>query len=164
MYTHLFTKFYFLFCYTHFNCYLQSIQCQSLSGQFSSVAQSCLILCDPKHCSTPGFPVHHQLWSLLKLTSIESVTPSNHLILCHSLILLPLIFPSIMVFSNESVLCIRWPKYWSFSFSISPSNEYSELISFRIDWLDLLAVQGLSRVFSNTTVQKNQFFGSQLSL
>ena len=80
--------------------------------------------------------------SLLKLMSIELVIPSNHLILCHPLLLLPSIFPSIRVFSNESVLCIRWPKYWSFSFSISPSNEYSGLISFRMDWLDVLAVQG----------------------
>ena len=93
-------------------------------------------------CSTPGFPVHHQLQNLLKLTFIESVMPSNHLILCHPLLLLPSIFPSIRVFSNESVLCIRWPKYWSSSFSISPSNEYSGLISFRMDWLDLLVVQG----------------------
>ena len=92
-------------------------------------------------CSMPGLPVHHQLLSLLKLMSLESVMPSNHLILCHPL-LLPSIFPSIRVFSNESVLHIRWPKYWSFSFSISPSNEYSELTSFRMDWLDLLAVQG----------------------
>ena len=103
-------------------------------------------------------------WSLLKLMSIESVMPSNHVILCHPLLLLPSIFSSIRVFSNESVLRIRWPKYWSFSFSISPSNEYSGLISFRMDWLDLPAVQGLSRVFSNTTVQKHQFLGAQLSL
>ena len=87
-------------------------------------------------CSTPGLPVHHQLMS------IESVMPSNHLILCWPLLLLPSIFPSIRVFSNESALHIRWPKYWSFSFNISPSNEYSGLISFRMDWLDLLAVQG----------------------
>ena len=103
--------------------------------------------------------------SLLKLMSIESVMPSNHLILCHPLLLLPSICPSIRVFSTESVICIRWPKFWSFSFSISPSNEYSGLISSRIDWLDLLEVQGtLKRVFSNTTVQKHQFFGTQLSL
>ncbi|CAM9949364.1 unnamed protein product [Rangifer tarandus platyrhynchus] len=89
-------------------------------------------------CSMPGLPVHHHLPEL----SIESVMPSNHLILCHPLLLLPSIFPSIRVFSNESALCIRWPKYWSFSFSISPSNEYSGLISFRVDWLDLLTVQG----------------------
>ena len=85
--------------------------------------------------------------------------PSNHLILCRPLLLLPSIFPSIRVFSTESVLCIRWPKYWSFSFNISPSNEYSGLISFRMDWLDLLESKGLSRIFSNTTVQKHQFFG-----
>ena len=98
--------------------------------------------------------------SLPKLMSIESVMPSNHLILCRPLLLLPSIFPSIRVFSNESVLPIRWPKYWSFSFNISPSNEYSGLISFRIDCLDLLEglSKGLSRVFSNTTVQNHQFF------
>ena len=95
---------------------------------------------------------------------IESVMPSKHLILCHPLLLLPSIFLSIRVFSNEFVLRIRWPKYWSFSLRISPSNEYSGLISFRMDWLDLLAVKGLSILFSNTTVQKHQFFGAQLSL
>ena len=99
--------------------------------------------------------------SLLKLMSIESVMPFDHLILCHPLLLLPSNFPSIRVFSNESVLRIRWPKYWSFSFNISPSNEHSGLISFGMDWLDLLAV---SRVFSNTTVQKHQFFGAHFSL
>ena len=93
-------------------------------------------------CSTPGFPVLHHLWELAKLMSIETVMPSNHLILCFSLLPLPLTFPSIRVFSNELALHIRWPKYWSFSFSSSPSNEYSGLISFRTDWLDLLAVQG----------------------
>ena len=100
--------------------------------------------------------------SLLKPMSIESVMPSSHLILCHPLLLLPPIPPSIRVFSNESALCMRWPKYWSFSFSISPSNEHLGLISFRMDWLDLLGVQGLSRVFFNTTVQKHQFFSTQL--
>ena len=89
--------------------------------------------------------------------------PSSHLILCHPLLLLPPIPPSIRVFSNKSTLCMRWPKYRSFSFSISPSNEHPRLISFRMDWLDLLAVQGTLRVFSNTTVQKHQFFGAQLS-
>ena len=113
----------------------------SCSVQFSSVAQSCLNTCDPMECSTPVFPVHHQSQSLLKLMSIELVMPSNHLILCHPLLLLPSFFPSIRVFSDESVLHIRWPKYSSFSFSISPSNEYSGLISFRMDWLDLLALQ-----------------------
>ena len=90
-------------------------------------------------CSTPGFPVHHDLQRLLNLMS---VMPSNHRILCHPLLLQPSTFPSLRVISNESVLHIRWPKYWSFSFCISPSNEYSGLISFRMDWLDLLAVQG----------------------
>ena len=90
--------------------------------------------------------------SLFKLMSIKSVMPSNHLILCHPLLLLPSIFPSIRVFSNESVLHIRWPKDWNFSFSISPFNEYSGLISFRMDWLDLLAVQGTLKIFSNTTL------------
>ena len=103
-------------------------------------------------------------WSLLKFISIASVMPSNYLILCRPLLLPPSIFPSIRVFSNESVLRIRWPKYWSFSFNISPSNEYSGLISFTMDWLDLLAVRGTLKVFSNTTVQKHQFFGTQLSL
>ena len=97
-----------------------------------------------------------------KLLSIESVMPSSHLILCRPLLLLPTIPPSIRVFSNESILHMRGPKYWSFSFSISPSNEHPGLISFRMDWLDLLAVQG-SRVFSSTTVQKHQFFSAQLS-
>ena len=115
--------------------------CNFRHHQFSSVAQLCLTLCDPMDCSTPGFPVHHNSRSLLRLMSIESVMPSNHLILCLPLLHPPSIFPSIRVFSNESVLCIRWPKYWSFSFNISPSNEYSGLLSFRTDWLDLLAVQ-----------------------
>ena len=112
------------------------------SVQSTSVAQSCLTLCNPMNHSTPGFPVHHQLPEFTKLMSIEMVMPSNHLILCHPLLLLPSIFPSIRVFSNESVLRIGWPKYWSFSFSISSSNEYSGLISIWMDWLDLLAVQG----------------------
>ena len=99
--------------------------------------------------------------SLLK--SNELVMQSNHLILCRPLLLLPSIFPSFRVFSNESVLHIRWPQYWIFRFNISPSNEYSGLISFRINWLDSLLSKGLSRVFSNTTVQKHQFFGAQPS-
>ena len=112
------------------------------SVQFSSVAQSCLTLSDPMDYSTPGLPVHHQLPELSQLMSIESVIPSNHLILSHPLLLPPSIFPRIRVFLNESALLIRWPKYWNFSFNISPSNEYSGLISFRMDWLDVLAVQG----------------------
>ena len=101
--------------------------------------------------------------SSLRLTSIESVMPSSHLIPCHPLLLLPPIPPSIRVFSNESTLCMRWPQYWSFSFSISPSKEIPGLISFRMGWLISLQSKGLSRVFSNTTVQKHQFFRAQLS-
>ena len=127
------------------------------SVQFSSVSQSCPTLCDPMDCSMPGLFVHHQLLELLKLMSIKSVMSSNSLILCRPLFLLPSIFPSIRAFSNESILCIRWPKYWRFSFSISPSNEYSGLISFMMDWLDFLAVQGTLKSLSNTTVQKHQF-------
>ena len=103
--------------------------------QFSSVAQSCLTLCDPKPWSMPGLPVHHQLLEFTQLMFTESVMPSNHLILCHPLLLPPSIFCSIRVFSN-------WPKYRSFSFNISPSKEYSGLISFMMDWLNLLAIQG----------------------
>ena len=108
--------------------------------QFSSVAQSCPTLCDPMDRSTPGLPTNSR--SSLKLMSVKSVMPSNHLILCHPFLLTPSIFPSIKVFSSESAIPIRWPQYWSFSFNIIPSNEYSGLISFRMDWLDLLAVQG----------------------
>ena len=120
-------------------------------------------------CSTLGLPVHHQLLDLLKLMSIELAMPSNHLILCHPLLLLPSIFPSIRVFSDKSVLLIRWPEYWSFSFSIRPSNEYSGLISFRMDWLDLLAVQGtlksLLQHYSSKALilQHSAFFIVQLS-
>ena len=138
------------------------------SVQFSSVSQSCPALCDPMDCRTSGFPVHHPLPELAQTHFHRvggAIQPS------HPLFLLPSIFPSIMVFSNESVLCIRWPNYWSFSFTISPSNEHSGLISFRMDWFPLgrtgwisLLSKGLSRVFSNTTVQKHLFFGAQLSL
>ena len=107
-------------------------------------------------CPSPTLRVHSNLCP-------SSVMPSSHLILCHPLLLLSPIPPSIRVFSNESTLLIRWPKYWSFSFNIIPSNEHPGLIPFRMDWLELLAVQGLSRVFSNTTVQKHQFFGAQIS-
>ena len=137
--------------------------------QFSSVTQLYLTLCDPMDCSMPGFPVHHQLPELTQLMSIKSVMPSNHLIPCYPLLLLPSIFPSIRVFSKESALRIRWPKYWSFSFSISPSNEYSGLISFRIDWFDLLAVQGtlkslLQHPSSKASIlQHSAFFTVQLS-
>ena len=119
-------------------------------------------------CSTPGLPVHHPLLGLLKLMSIESVMPSNNLILCHPLLLLPSIFPSIRVFSKESVLYIRWPKYWSFSFSISPSNEYSGLISFRIDWSVLAVHRILESLFQQhslkaSILQRSAFFMVQLS-
>ena len=112
------------------------------SVQFRSVAQSCLTVCDPMDCSTPGFTVHQNSRSLLRLKSIELVMPSNHLILCLPLLLPPSVFASIRVFSSESVLHIRFPKYWSFSFSISPFNEYSGVNSLRVEWLDILAVQG----------------------
>ena len=115
----------FIKCQTHYN--------RSVNIQFSLVAQSCPTLCDPMNPSTVGLPVHHQLQDPPKPMSIESVMPSNHLIFCHPLLLLPSIFPSIRVFSNESTLRIRWPKYWSFSFSISPSKEHPGLI-FRMDW------------------------------
>ena len=127
---------------------------------FSSVAQSGPTLCDPMDCSSLGFPVYHQLLEPTQTHVYrisDAIQPSP-------LLLLPSIFPSIRVFSNESVLQIRWPKYLDLSFSISPSKEYSGLISFRLDWLDLLQTKGLSRVFSNTTVQKHQFFRAQLSL
>ena len=112
------------------------------SDQIRSVAQSCPTLCDPMNCSTPGLLSITNSRSSLRLTSIESVMPSSHLILCRLLLLLPPIPPSIRVFSNESTLCMRWPKYWSFSFSIIPSKEIPGLISFRMDWLVHLAVQG----------------------
>ena len=131
--------------------------------QFSSVAQSCLTLCDRMNCSMPELPIHHQLLESTQ-THVhwngDAIQPSHPL---SSPLLLPSIFPSIRVFSNESALCIRWPKYWSFSFNISPSNEHPGLVSFRMDWLISLQSKGLSRVFSNTTGQKHQFFSAQLS-
>ena len=142
----------------------------SLWRLFSGNWQSVPSLSRVQLFATPWTAIHQaslsitNSQSLLKRMSIESVMPSNHLILCLPVIFLPSIFPSIRVFSSESVLHIQWPKYWSFSFSISPSSKYSGLVSFRMDWLDLLAVQGLSRVFFSTTVQKHQFFGAQLSL
>ena len=126
----------------------------------SSVAHLCLTLCDPM---SQAFMSITNSQSPPKPMSIESVIPSHHFILCHPLLLLPSIFPSVRVFSNESALRIRWPKFWSFSFSISPSNEYSGLISYRMNWLDLLAVQGTLKSL-HTTVQKHQFFGTQLFL
>ena len=133
------------------------------SVQFSSVTWSCLTLCNPMNRSTPGLPVHHQLLSSLRFTFIESVMPSSHLILCRPLLLLPPIPPSIKVFSNELTLCMRWPKDWSFSFSIIPSKEIPGLISFRMDWLDLLAVQGTLKSLLQYHIQKHQFFSAQPS-
>ena len=134
----------------------------------ASVQFSCSVMSDsviPWSEARQASPSITNSWNLLKLMSIESGMPSNHLILCHPFLLLPSNFWSIRVISSDSVLHIRWPKYCIFSFSISPSNEYSGLISFMIDCLDLLAVlKGLSRVFSNTTVQKHQFFSTQHSL
>ena len=134
--------------------------------QFSSVAQLCLTLCNPMDCSTPGFPVLHYLPDLLKLMSIESVMPSNHLVLCRPLLLPPSVFPSIRVFSNESVRHIRWP---SASASASASASVLSLNlqdGFPLGLTGLISLQsrGLSRVFSSTTVQKRQFFSAQFSL
>ena len=129
--------------------------------QFSSVTHLGPILQHPKDCSTPGFPVHHQLLEFTQM-STESVMPSKHLILCCPLFLLPSIFPSIRVFSNESILCIRWPKYCSFS--VSCSNEYSGLISFRIDWFDLLAVGGTLKSLLQHHSSKASILHAQLSL
>ena len=137
--------------------------------QFSSVAELCPTLCDPMDCSTPAFPVYHQLPELTQIHVHQLVMPSNHLILCHTLLLLPSVFPSFRIFSNELVLSIRRPRYWSFSFSISPSNEYSGIISFWIDWFDLLAVQGtlkslLQHHSSKASIlQCSAFFTVQLS-
>ena len=131
---------------------------------FSSVAELCLTLCDPMNCSTTGFPVNHQLPEPTQIhvhCVSDAIQPSHPL---SSASLPPSVFPSIRIFSNESVLHIRWPQYWSFSFSISPSNEYSGLISFKMDWFDPFQPKGHSRVFSNTTLQKHQFFCTQLSL
>ena len=136
-----------------------AVQKRSLIRQFSSVQSlsHVRLFATPWIAARQAFQSIINSWSLLKLMSIESVMPSNHLILCPPLLLLPSIFPSIRVLPNELVLRIRWPKYWRFSFNISPSNEYSGLISFRIS-------KGLSRVFSNATVQKQQLFHDQLSL
>ena len=133
-------------------------------NQFSSVSHSCLTLCNPMNRSTPGLPVHHQILGLPKLLSIDSVMLSNHLVLFHPLLLLPSIFPTIRVFSKESVFRIRWPKYWSLSLNISASNEHPDW--FPLGWIDRISLQakGLSRVFSSTTVQNYQFFCAQLSL
>ena len=115
------------------------------------------------NCSTPDPPVHHQLLGSLKLMYIESVMPSSHLIFCHPLLLLPPIPPSIRVLSNESTLHMRWPKYWSFSFNVIPSKEHPGLISFRMDWLDLLAVQGTLKSLLQVQFSSVQFSHSVVS-
>ena len=131
--------------------------------QFSSVAQLCPTLCDPTDCSTPGLPADHQLpeFTQTYVHWVDAAIQPSHPLLP---LLLPSIFPSIRVFSNESTLCIRWPKYWSFSFNISPSNEHPGLITFRMDWLDLLAVQGTLKSLLQNHSSKNEFFSAQLSL
>ena len=142
VYYNLLKRLYFHFLCTFFWHQNLFIHIHVRIFQFSSVAQSFPTLCDPMDCSTPGSLSITNSQSLLKLMSIQSVMIQNHVILCRPLLLLPSIFSRISVFSNESVLCIRWPRYWSFSFRISPSNEYSGYLSFRMDWFDLLAVQG----------------------
>ena len=139
------------------------IMCSLLAVQFSSVIQSCPTLCDPMDCSLPSSLSITNSQGLLKLMFIESEMPSKPLILCPTLLLTALIFPKIRVFSNESILCIRWPKHRSFSFSISPANAHSGLISFRMDWLDLLAVQGtlkslLQHPSSKASIPSTQLF------
>ena len=129
-------------CVTDSLCCMSKLAQHCKSVQFSSIDQSCPTLCDPVNCSTPGLLVRHQLPEFTQTRLHWVCDAIHHLILCHPLLLLPSIFPSIRVFSNESALPSRWPKYWSFSFNISPSNEYSGMISFRMNWLDLLAVPG----------------------
>ena len=150
-------------------CSHANFQSGCSSDQFSSVVQSCATLCDPMKCSRQASLSITNYQSSLKLTSIESVMPSIHLILCRPLFLLPPIPPSIRVFSNESTLCMKWPKYWSFSLSISPSKEHPGLISFRMDWLDLLAVQGTCKGLLQhhsskpSILRRSAFFTVQLS-
>ena len=144
-------------------CLAEAVSVQFSSVQFSSLAQSCLTLCNPMNCSMPGFPVHHQHLKLAQshVHQVGDAIQPSHPLSSPSPSSLNL--HSIRIFSNESALRIRWPKYWNFSFNISPSNEHPGLISFRMTgWISLLS-KGLSRVFSNTTVQKHQFFGAQLS-
>ena len=136
----------------------------SLSCCCCLVTKLCPTLCDSMDCSTPGFPVLYYLLEFAQTLVLVLMMPSNHLILCCSLLLLPSVFPRIRVFSSELALHIKWPERWSFSFSISPSNEYSGLISFRIDWFDSLLSSELSRVFSSTTVLKHQFTSALPSL
>ena len=148
----------------HIQCDLGKAAENSGMNTFSSVAQSCPTLCNPMDCSTPGYPVHQKLSELTQTHQHESVMPSNHLILCHSLLLTASNFLSIRVFFSESVLCISWPKYWSFSFSVILPMNIQDW--FPLEWTGWISLQSkrLSRVFSNTTVQNHQFFCAQLSL
>ena len=151
-----------------FSCLTKWKECINKLICCCSVAKLCLTLCDPMGCSTPGFPVLHHLPEFAQ-THVHWVSDAvNHLILCRPLLLSPSILLSIKVFSSESDLRIRWPKYCSFSFSISPSNDYSGFVAFRIDlvWSGLISLlsKGFPRVFSSTRIQKNQFFGAQPSL
>ena len=146
IFTYVFPESSCIYLYTKYICW--------------SITKSCPTLCNPMDYACQVSLSFTISQSLLKLHVHWVRMPSNHLILCHPLLLLPSIFPSIRVFSNEPALRMRWPKYWRFSFSIGPSNEHSGLISFRMDWFDLLAVQGTLRVFSSTTIWKRQFFGT----
>ena len=162
-YVHYFQiSFYIGFYHNSTDKITDSVWFQYLSVQFSSAAHSCPILCVP-WTSMPCFPVNHQLPELAQTHVHQVVMPSNHLILCRPL-LLPSNFPIIRVSSNESVLRINWPKYWSSSFSISPSSDIQDWFPLGLTGLTSLQSKGLSRVFSNTTVQKHQFFGTQLAL
>ena len=156
----------FLWCFSHDQMRGMGFEEEAYQGKFSSVQSLSRLWLFATQWTTAcqAFLSITNSWSLPKLTSIESVMPSNHLILCHPLLLLPPTPPSIMVFSNESALCVRWPKYWSFSFDISPSSEHPGLISLWIDWLDLLAVQGTVKSLLQHRSSKHQFFGTQLSL
>ena len=143
---------------------IHGIPRSSLPTNFcSSVTKLCPTLCNPMDCSMPGFPVLHYLPEFAQ-THVHCIGFVIHLILCHPLLLLPSVLPNIRIFSNESALHIRWPKYWRFSFSISPSSEHSGLTSIGLTGLISLKSKGISSVFSNTTLQKHQFFGAQLSL
>ena len=170
VFINLFFNIFWIFCHTLkiFSILSKKEFFESLSRYYSVQFSRSIVSDSPRphglqHARPPSLSITN-FQDLLKLMSIESVMPSNHLILYHPLLLLPPIFPSIRVFSNEPVLCIRWPKYWSFSFSISPSNEYSGLCALGWSGWISLQVKGLSRVFSNTTVQKDQFFCTKLSL
>ena len=147
-------------CKMKWQCLYRSCSKLSKRSCCCSVTKLCLTLCNPMDCSTPGFPVPPSSWNLPKFMSIELVMPSNHFILYHPLLLLPSVFPSFRVFPNESVLRIRWPKYWSFSFSIGPSKEYSGLISFNIDWFDIAFQGTLKSLLQHHSLKASVFWCS----